>query len=116
MKKVFYLSTCSTCIRIIKEVSFPSDIDWIDVKSNPIGEEDLTKLYLKTGSYEAVFSKRALKFSAMKDSLTDDKSYREWLLMEYTFLKRPIIVYDDFISVGSDKKAVEALKIKFGSA
>jgi arsenate reductase len=91
-------------------------MEWIDIKSNPIGEFELEHVYQKAGSYEAIFSKRALKFAAIKESLVHEESYREWLLKEYTFLKRPIIVYDDFISVGSDKKTVEALKTKFGAS
>lgn len=116
MKKVFYLSTCSTCIRIKKEVSFPLDLDWVDIKTSPIGELDLEELHQKTGSYEAIFSKRALKYAEIKEFLVSEESYRAWLLKEYTFLKRPVIIYDDFISVGNDRKTVENLKVRFGAA
>ncbi|MFM7663100.1 MAG: arsenate reductase family protein [Bacteroidota bacterium] len=116
MKKGFYLSTCSTCIRIKKEVSFPSDIEWVDIKTNPIGESDLEELYQKTGSYEAIFSKRSLKYAEIKEFVVNEESYRAWLLKEYTFLKRPVVIYDDFVSVGNDKQVIEALKIRFGAA
>ncbi|MBM3164553.1 MAG: arsenate reductase [Bacteroidetes bacterium] len=115
MKKGFFLSSCSTCNRIIQEVTFPLDLEWIDIKGHPIGSEDLEEICKKAGSYEAIFSKKAMKYASIKTSLVNEKSYRDWLLKEYTFLKRPVIIYDDFISVGNGKKEIIRLKATFGS-
>jgi arsenate reductase len=116
VKKGFYLSSCSTCKRIIKEINFPSDLEWIDIKENPINEKDLDAVRSKMGSYEALFSKRAVKYAETKPFLVDESAYRERLLKEYTFLKRPVIVYDDFISVGNDAKTIQQLTLKFSAS
>jgi len=114
VKKVFYLSTCSTCRNIIKEVGFPEDIEFFDLKIAPISEGDLDYMYKLAGSYEELFSKKAKKYSALKDELKTESDFKCWLLKEYTFLKRPVVVYLDFISIGNDKGAVEKIKFKFG--
>lgn len=101
---------------MIKEINFPSDLEWIDIKENPLNEKDVDALRKKLGSYEALFSKRAVKYAETKPFLVDEPSYREWLLKEYTFLKRPVIVYEDFISVGNDAKTTQQLTLKFSAS
>ncbi|NDB35592.1 MAG: hypothetical protein EB023_09690 [Flavobacteriia bacterium] len=110
MKKVFYLSTCSTCRKILADVNFPKDVELFDLKNAPISEVDLEYVYKMAGSYEKLFSKKAQKYSALKDQLKSESDYKYWLLKEYTFLKRPVIVYLDFISVGNDKEQIQHLK------
>ena len=65
-----------------------------------------------TGSYESLFSRRALKYKQwkLKDKKLSEKDYSQYILDEYTFLKRPVVIMGDKISVGSEKKTVEALK------
>ena len=117
MKKIFFLSTCSTCLRILKAINFPVDIEKIDIKNNPIDEASLGVLYEQTRSYESLFSKKSRKYESVRGDILSDNDYREKLITEYTFLKRPVIIYGDFISVGSDKVAVEKLAERFnGSA
>jgi len=67
------------------------------------------------GSYEALFSRRALKYKAMglKDKKLTEKDYRDLILQEYTFLKRPVVVSGKKIYSGSEKKTVaEVIKLK----
>ena len=59
MNKLYYLSSCSTCKRIIKQWSFAKSIDLIDIKKTPINHKDLQELYKITNSYESLFNKRA---------------------------------------------------------
>jgi arsenate reductase len=49
MKRVFYLSTCSTCQRIIKSLTLPSDIVLVDIKKTPITAVELDFIAQKTG-------------------------------------------------------------------
>ena len=65
----------------------------------------------KAGSYEALFSRRALKYKelGLKDKHLSEKDYRKLILEEYTFLKRPVALVGGKIFVGSEKKTVEAL-------
>lgn len=66
------------------------------------------------GSYEALFSRRAMKYRSMgldKQDLSE-QDYRRLILEEYTFLKRPVILIDSEIYVGNSKKVVAAAKSK----
>jgi arsenate reductase len=64
------------------------------------------------GSYEALFSRRAMKYKewGLKDKKLEEKDYRQYILDEYTFLKRPVVIINDKIFIGSEKKTVAALK------
>ena len=115
MRKIYHLSSCSTCQRIIKELGI-SEPEWEmqDIKTNNISAEVLDKLADEHGSYEALFSKRAMKFRAMglHEREVSEQEYRQLILDEYTFLKRPVILIDAQSFVGNSKKVVEAAKSK----
>ncbi|MFK7969266.1 MAG: arsenate reductase family protein [Bacteroidia bacterium] len=110
MKILFHLSSCSTCQRIIKTIQPGPEITLQDIKTEPITAEQLDVMHKLEGSYEALFSRRAMKYRAMglhEQTLTE-ADYRRYILEEYTFLKRPVLVLDDQIFVGNTKKVVEA--------
>ncbi|MCC4211801.1 arsenate reductase family protein [Leeuwenhoekiella parthenopeia] len=112
MKKIYYLSTCDTCTRIMKEIELPSAFIQQDIKTDPLTEEQLDELYNLSGSYEALFNKRARLYRERglnNEPLEEDK-YAELILEHYTFLKRPVIVNNDQIFIGNSKKTVEAAK------
>ena len=83
-----------------------------NIKEEKITGMQLDQMKNLSGSYESLFSKRALKYKEMKlmDRKLEEKDYRELILSEYTFLKRPVIIIDDKIFVGSDKKTIAELK------
>ncbi len=117
MKKVYYLKTCDTCKRILR--SFPSEgFQFQEIKSEPITEKQLEELKELTGSYEALFSRRAKKYKEMglKDVALSEADFRHYILSDYTFLQRPVIVIDQRIFVGSGKKNLEALQQYFSGA
>ena len=64
-----------------------------------------------SGSYESLFSRRALKYKSMglKDKTLSESDFRQMILEEDTFLKRLYIV-NDKIFVGNSKTNVEALR------
>lgn len=117
MKKAFYLSTCSTCKRILNEVKLPASVELQDIKTNKISPEDLAEMQALSGSYEALFSRRAMKYKSMglKDKKLGETDYRDLILEEYTFLKRPVVVDNKQIFIGSSKKTIEQLKQHFNS-
>lgn len=118
MRKIFHLSTCNTCQRIIQTVDPDQKIEQQDIKSENIDAPTLDLLKTKEGSYEALFSKRAMKFRAMglhEQKLTES-DYRDLILKEYTFLKRPVIIWDDAVFVGNSAKVVEAARLKLKDA
>ncbi len=111
MKKVYYLSTCSTCKRIMKDLDL-SNFTLQDIKSSPITPAQIQYIYGLKASYEAIFSKRAQKYQTMslKDKNLQEEDFRELILQEYTFLKRPIFIFDKAIFVGNSKENIRALK------
>ena len=108
MKKIYYLKTCDTCRRILKEMD-TSDYILQEIKTEPVTVKQLDKLYELTKSYAVLFSKRAKKYKQMdlKNQILTEKDYRQLILDEYTFLKRPVIVNDTLVYVGNTKKRVD---------
>jgi arsenate reductase-like glutaredoxin family protein len=112
MKKIYYLSTCSTCQRILKELEPLSSIELQDIKAGSITAPQLQELKRMAGSYEALFSRRAMLFrerNLNNKSLTEE-DYKNLILEHYTFLKRPVIVIENKIFIGNSKRAVEAAR------
>lgn len=113
MKKIYYLSTCSTCAAIIKENNITNKhFEMQDIKTEKITAKQLDEMKKMAGTYEALFSRRAMKYKelGLKDKQLTEKDYRLYILEEYTFLKRPVVIIDDKIFIGSEKKTVEELK------
>jgi arsenate reductase len=109
MKKIYYLSTCSTCSRIIKELNLGNDFEYQDIKSTKITEAQLEEMAKMSGSYESLFSRKAIKYRAMglaEKTLTEN-DYKKLILEEYTFLKRPVIIVGNAIFVGNAKAVVD---------
>ena len=110
MKKIYHLSSCSTCQKILKELAPDATVILQDIKEQNISADTLDWIKEKVGSYEALFSKRAMKYRGLgldKMDLTEN-DYRLYLLSEYTFLKRPFMINGDEIFIGNAKKDVEA--------
>lgn len=109
MKRIYHLSTCSTNQRILKELN-TEGFELIDIKEKNIDEKTLDWLKDKVGSYEELFSKRAMKYKSMglKEKNLSDDELRPYMLGEYTFLKRPFIINEEEVFIGNAKKTVEA--------
>lgn len=115
MKKIYHLATCSTCQHIIKELHPAEDVGLQDIKTEPITEKQIDEMVKMAGSYEALFSRRAMKYKSMglKDKNLTEQDYRQLILDEYTFLKRPVMIADDQIFIGNGKSEVEKAKAAF---
>lgn len=110
MKKIYYLNSCSTNQRILKDLNPGPEVELQNIKEQNIDENTLDFLKQKAGSYEALFSKKAMKYRALgldKMKLTE-ADYKKYMLEEYTFLKRPFIINDQEIFIGNAKSTVEA--------
>ncbi|MEP5610613.1 MAG: ArsC/Spx/MgsR family protein [Cyclobacteriaceae bacterium] len=112
MKKVYYLSTCSTCTRILNELGpLVADFEKQDIKTEAMTFGQVDQMKELSGSYESLFSRKAMKYRSMglgEKTLTEN-DYRELIQEEYTFLKRPVFIVVDKIFVGNSKKIVESL-------
>ena len=97
---------------IIKNLDLPSDFILQDIKSEPITTSQLEELHKLCGSYEALFSKRAqlYKTLGLKNKNLTEKDFKKYILEQYTFLSRPVIVVNDQIFIGNSAKSVEAAK------
>jgi arsenate reductase-like glutaredoxin family protein len=107
----YYLGTCTTCARIMKEIPNLKSFTLREIKGDPITAKELDHMKELAGSYEALFSRVALKYRALglnKMSLTE-KDYRRYILQEYTFLKRPVMVLDHRIFIGNAPKVSRAM-------
>ena len=111
MKKVFYLKSCNTCQKILKQFDLR---DWQlrEIKSDPVKEEELVEMYRLAKSYEALFSRRSTQIKSRGIDLKSlsEKDFKELLLDHYTFLKRPVFLTEDEIFIGIDQGNVEALR------
>jgi arsenate reductase len=112
MRKIYHLSTCDTCKRIIKEVEIPSSFLMQDIKKDEITVKQLEEMYALSGSYEALFSRRAklYKERSLKDKKLLEQDFKNLIIEHYTFLKRPVILNNEEIFIGNSKKTVEAAK------
>lgn len=112
-KKIYCLSTCSTCKAILHEIGArKAGFDLQDIKNEKISASQIEDMKELSGSYEALFSKRAQKYKerGLKDKKLSEDDYRGLILEEYTFLKRPVVIIGSAIFIGSEKKTVDALK------
>ncbi len=115
MKKIYHLKTCDTNKRILKQIKNSiTDKDYNEfifqeIKTEPITVKQLEEMYAFTNSYEALFSKRAKRYKLLKDQSLTEKDFKQLILEEYTFLKRPVIIIDESIFVGNSKKNIENL-------
>ncbi len=112
MKKVYHLSTCDTCIRILKELDLPGNFEKQDIKKEEITVKQLEALKQLAGSYEALFSRRAKLYKErnLKNENLSEEDYKNLILEHYTFLSRPVVINGNDIFIGNSKKAVELAK------
>ena len=107
MKKIYYLKTCDTCRRILKGLPL-AGFELQEIKTQPITVAQIEEMHTLTKSYEALFSRRSKKYAAMdlKNQVLTEKDFKQLILDEYTFLKRPVIISKKEVYVGSTKKRV----------
>lgn len=110
MKKAFTLPNCKTCQRIFGDLQPEQHgCEVVDIKSEGIAAVDLDAMKAHAGSYESLFSRRAMKFRSMglADKSLTESDYRALILEEYTFLKRPVFLTDKGVAAGSSKAEVQ---------
>ncbi|WP_440879324.1 arsenate reductase family protein [Tenacibaculum sp. C7A-26P2] len=113
MKKVYFLKSCDTCRKILKEVNIEG-FEKQEIKTDPIKIDQLEQMHSYSNSYEALFNKRAKLYKDLKSKQPNlsEIDYKNHILKEYTFLKRPVFIVDNDIYIGNNRKVIEALKEK----
>ena len=110
MRVFYYLSSCSSCKKILKTLQLTSNIQQVDIKKNPLDEVQLGQILKLSGSYEVLFSRRAQLYTKrnLKDQKLGENQYKKLLLELYSFLKRPVLCYDKHIFIGNSPEVVSA--------
>ena len=106
MDKIYYLASCDTCRKIIKSLPKEHNLKFHDIKQDPITVEELEQMRELSGSYEALFSKKAQLYKSMdlkNKSLTED-DFKKYILEHYTFLSRPVFIIDGKIFIGNTQQ------------
>lgn len=109
--KIYHLANCGTCQKILKDIPKIKRFELQDIKTQAITPAQLDAMKKLAGSYEALFSRVAMKYRSMglNEMALTEKDYRKYILEEYTFLKRPTIIIGEQIFIGSAPKTVKAM-------
>ncbi|SFE58742.1 arsenate reductase [Flavobacterium xueshanense] len=106
MDKIYYLASCDTCRKIIKSLPKEHDFKFHDIKQDPITIAELEQMRELSGSYEALFSKKAQLYKSMdlKNKSLTEADYKKYILEHYTFLSRPVFIIKDKIYIGNTQQ------------
>lgn len=113
MNKIYYLASCDTCRKIIKALPSNHNLAFHDIKQNPITIEELEEMHRLSGSYEALFSKKAQLYKSMNlknQNLTED-DFKKYILEHYTFLSRPVFIINDKIYIGNSQQNIHQVHL-----
>lgn len=110
MKKIYFLKSCSTNQRFLKALDLGDDVILQNIQEDNIDEITLDYLKERVGSYEALFSKKAMKYrvQGLHEMELTEADFKRYMLAEYTFLKRPFIINEDRVFIGNSKSVVNA--------
>jgi len=77
-----------------------------DIKQNPITQKELEEMQQLSGSYEALFSKKAILYKTMdlKNKVLTEDDFKNLILEHYTFLSRPVFIIDNKIYIGNSQQ------------
>lgn len=107
MDKIYYLASCDTCRKIIKNLP-ENNLVFQDIRQDPITEEQLEEMHKLAGSYEALFSKKAQLYKSMdlKNKSLTEADFKKYILEHYTFLSRPVFIIDNQVYVGNSQQNI----------
>ena len=112
--KIYYLASCDTCRKIIKSLPEKANLEYHDIRQNPITVVELEEMHSLSGSYEALFSRKAQLYKSMdlKSKSLTEADFKKYILEHYTFLSRPVFIIDGKIYIGNSQKNVaEVIKV-----
>ena len=106
MNKIYYLASCDTCRKIIKSLPKDHNLVFCDIKQHLITVEELEEMHQLSGSYEALFSKKAQLYKSMdlKNKSLTEADFKKYILEHYTFLSRPVFIIDGNIYIGNSQQ------------
>ena len=77
-----------------------------DIKQNPITSKEIEEMHQLSGSYEALFSKKAQLYKSMdlKNNSLSEADFKKYILEHYTFLSRPVFIINGKIYIGNSQQ------------
>ncbi|HEY0091231.1 MAG TPA: ArsC/Spx/MgsR family protein [Flavobacterium sp.] len=108
MDRIFYISSCDTCRKIIKSLPNSDKLTFRDIKQAALTATEVEEMRQLSGSYESLFSKKAQLYKSLglKDKTLTEEDYKKYILQHYTFLSRPVFIIDSKIFVGNSSNNV----------
>jgi arsenate reductase len=109
MNKIYYLASCDTCRKIIKSLPKNHNLLFRDIKQNPITIQELEEMHQISGSYEALFSKKAQLYKSLdlKNKSLTEADFKKYILEHYTFLSRPVFCINSKIYIGNSSQNIQ---------
>lgn len=93
----YWLPNCSTCQKAKNHLERHGlrDFELRDIKKNPLDRREIENLARLVGGAGELFSRRAVKYREMKlgERELSAGEMLDLMAQEYTFLKRPVLVY-----------------------
>jgi arsenate reductase len=82
-----------------------------DLKENQLSRKEVERLVKLVGGAENLFSKRAMKYRSLglKEMELSDEQLVDYMVEEYTFIRRPVMVFGDKGLAGFSKKKYDEL-------
>ncbi|SHN54201.1 ArsC family protein [Flavobacterium fryxellicola] len=79
--------------------------------------EQLEQMRELSGSYEALFSKKAQLYKSMdlKNKTLTEEDYKKYILEQYTFLSRPVFIIKDKIYIGNTQQNMHQVMLAFAN-
>lgn len=117
MDKIYYLASCDTCRKIIKLLPNGHNLMFHDIKQDPITVAELEQMHELSGSYEALFSKKAQLYKSMdlKNKSLSEDDYKKYILEHYTFLSRPVFIINSKIYIGNTQQNMHQVMLAFAN-
>lgn len=96
----------------MKRLGGMNDFEKQEIKSEPVTANQLKEMRNLAGSYDALFSRKAIKYREMnlKDKSLSEDDIRDLILKDYTFLRRPVIILDKKIFIGHQEETIARLE------
>lgn len=108
---IYWLPHCSTCKKAVAylKANACQTGTYRDLKSEPLSRREVEGLAKLAGGPESIFSKKARKYRSMRlnERVLSDKDMLDLMTDEYTFIKRPVIVFNGKAISGFSDKSYE---------
>lgn len=94
-----------------------NDFVFQDIKNEKITGSQIDEMNALAGSYEKLFSRRSMKYKSLglAQKVLTESDYRQLILDEYTFLKRPVFLIENEIFIGNDKSTLAKVAEKISA-